>query len=99
MPSEPLTTLRHDSVTFDDGHGHNWHVPFSDIIGVPRVGDKVSLPDPPGANKVYSVVSVEHQFIQQDVPDGTTGVSVGGNEKWMYASPTDVIVKIRPSRS
>jgi len=93
MPARP-TTLRHDCVTFDDGEGHNWHVPFGDIVSIPRVGEEVVLPYPAGLMQRYSVVSIEYHYAQQDVPEGATGVSVLGNDEWMYARVVDIVVSV-----
>lgn len=89
------TTVPHHCVTFDDGRGHKWHVPFDEAGSVPRVGEEILLPNPPGADKRHSVVSVVYQFVQREVPEGATGVSVRGDDKSMYARLFDVTVAIR----
>jgi hypothetical protein len=88
-------TVPHNCVTFDDGRGHKWHVPFDEVGSVPRVGEEVLLPNPPGADKRHSVVSVKYQFVQLEVPEGATGISSQREDKSMYARLLDVTVTIR----
>ena len=98
MPKKPSTTaptVPHNYVTFDDGRGHKWHVPFDEVGSIPRVGEEVLLPNPPGAYKRHSVVSVMYLFVQRDVPEGATEISVRGDDKSMYARLFDVMVTIR----
>jgi hypothetical protein len=93
--STSAPTVPHNCVTFDDGRGHKWHVPFEEAGSVPRVGEEILLPNPPRADKRHSVVGVVYQFIQREVPEGETEISVRGNSKSMYARLSDVTVKIR----
>ena len=98
MPKKTSTTaptVPPHSVTFDDGRGHKWHVPFDEVGSVPRVGEEVLLPNPPGAYERHSVVSVVYLFVQQAGPEGATGISVRGDDKSMYARLFDVTVTIR----
>src|SRR5260370_1633871 len=98
MPKKSSTTARtvpHNCVTFDDGRGHKWHVPFDEVGSIPRVGEEVLLPNPPGAYKRHSVVSVMYQFARREVPEGATGISVRVGDKSMYARLFDVTVTIR----
>jgi hypothetical protein len=88
-------TVPHNCITFDDGRGHKWHVPFEETGSVPRVGEEVLLPKPPGADKRYSVGSIVYQFVQREVPEGVTGISVRGDRKSMYARLSYVTVNIR----
>jgi hypothetical protein len=94
-PSTTAPTVPHNCVTFDDGHGHKWHVPFDEVGSVPRVGEEVLLPNPPGAYKRHSVVSVLYLFVQQTGPEGETGISVRGDDESIYARLFDVMVTIR----
>jgi hypothetical protein len=98
MPRKSPTTapgIRHDCVTFDDGSGHKWHVPFDEIVSIPRVGEEVLLPSPSGSDKLrYSVVSVAHEFDARRPPKDAIGISARGNDKWIYAGLGDVIVRI-----
>ena len=98
MPKKSSTTARtvpHNCVTFDDGRGHKWHVPFDEVGSVPRVGEEVLLPNPPGADERHSVVSVVYLFVQRAGPEGATRISVRGDDKSMYARLFDVTVTIR----
>ena len=98
MPKKSSTTaptVEPNCVTFDDGRGHKWHVPFDEVGSIPRVGEEVLLPNPPGAYKRHSVVSVMYLFVQREVPEGATGISVRGDNKSMYARLFDVMVTIR----
>jgi hypothetical protein len=70
-------------------------VPFDEVGSVPRVGEEVLLPNPPGADKRHSVVSVVYQFVKREVPEGANGISVRGDDKSMYARLFDVMVTIR----
>ena len=88
-------TVPHNCVTFDDGRGHKWRVPFDEVGSVPRVGEEVLLPNPPGADKRHTVVSVVYQFVQRAVPHEANGISVRGDDKSMYARLLDVAVTIR----
>jgi hypothetical protein len=88
-------TVLDNCVTFDDGRGHKWHVPFDEVGSVPRVGEEVLLPNPPGAYERHSVVSVVYLFVQRARPGGATGISVRGDDKSMYARLFDVTVAIR----
>jgi len=65
------------------------------VGSVSRVGEEVLLPNPPGADKRHSVVSVVYQFVQRAGPEGATGISVRGDDKSMYARLFDVTVTIR----
>ena len=94
MPKKTSTTVPHNCVTFDDGRGHKWHVPFYEAGSVPRVGEEIILPNPSGADKRHSVVSVVYQFVQREVPEGAIGISVR-DDKSMYARLFDVTVTIR----
>jgi len=93
--STTAPTVPHNCVTFDDGRGHKWHVPFDEIGSVPRVGEEVLLPNPPGADKRHMVVSVVYQFVQREALEGTNGIPVRGDDKSMYARLFDVMVTIR----
>jgi len=93
--STPAPTVEPSCVTFDDGRGHKWHVPFDEVGSVPRVGEEVLLPNPPGAYKRHSVVSVMYLFVQRAGPEGATEISVRGDDKSMYARLFDVMVTIR----
>jgi hypothetical protein len=93
--STTVPTVPHNCVTFDDGRGHKWHVPFDEVGSVPRIGEEVLLPNPPGANKRHSVVSVVYQFVQREVPQGTNGIPVRKDDKSTYARLLDVTVTIR----
>jgi hypothetical protein len=99
VPKKPPKTAQnvpHNCVTFEDGRGHKWHVPFGEAGSVPRVGEEVLVPNLRGADKrCYSVVSVVYQFAQREVPEGATGISVRGDRKSMYARLSDVTVTIR----
>ena len=98
MPEKSSTTaptVPHNCVTFDDGRGHKWHVPFDEVGSVPRVGEEVLLPNPPGAYKRHSVVSVLYLFVQRAGPEGATGISGRGDDQSMYARLFDVTVTIR----
>jgi hypothetical protein len=98
VPKKPSTTAQtvpHNCITFDDSRGHKWHVPFNEAGSVPRVGEEVLLPNPLGANKRHSVVSVVYHFVQREEPEGATGISVRGDHKSMYARLFDVTVTIR----
>ncbi len=88
-------TVPHNCVTFDDGRGHKWHVPFDEVGSVPRVGEEVLLPNPPGAYKRHSVVSVMYLFVQLEVLEAATGISVRGDDQSRYARLFDVTVTIR----
>jgi hypothetical protein len=70
-------------------------VPFDEAGSVPRVGEEIRLPSPPGSDKRHSVVSVVYQFVQREVPEGATGVSVRRDDKSIYARLFDVTVTIR----
>jgi len=98
MPRKsPITApiIRHDCITFDDGSGHKWHVPFDEIVSIPRVGDEVLLPSPSGSDKLrYSVVSVVHEFDAQKPPEDAIGFSASGSDKWIYAGLCDVTIRI-----
>jgi len=93
--STTAPTVPHNCVTFDDGRGHKWHVPFDEVGSVPRVGEEVLLPNPAGADKRHSVISVVYQFVQREVPEAATLISVRGDDKSMYARLFDVTVTIR----
>ena len=95
MPKTASPTTPHHCVTFDDGRGHKWNVPFDEVGSIPRVGEEVLLPNPPGADKLHSVVSVVYQFIQREEPEGANGIPVRQNEKSMYARLFGVAVTIR----
>ena len=98
MPKKSSTsapTVPHNCITFDDGRGRKWHVLFDEVGSVPRVGEAVLLPNPPGGNKSHSVVSVVYQFVQREVPDGANGIPVRGDDKSMYARLFGVAVTIR----
>jgi hypothetical protein len=88
-------TFPHHCVTFDDGRGHKWYVPFDEVGSVPRVGEEVFLPNPPGADKRHSVVSVQYQFVQREGPEGANGIPVRRAETSMYARLFGVAVTIR----
>ena len=95
MLSKSVATLGHNCVTFDDGDGRKWHVPYDDLIGIPRVGDHVLLPNPPDRPERFVVVGVQHAFMEQDVPPGTTGWPPSrGNGKWIYVQLNDVNVTV-----
>jgi len=94
-PSMIAPTVPHNCVTFDDGRGHKWHVPFDEVGSIPRIGEEVLLPNPHKADKRHSVVSVVYQFVQREAPEGATGSSVRGEDKSMYARLFDVTVTIR----
>jgi hypothetical protein len=70
-------------------------VPFDEVGSVPRVGEEVLLPNPPGADKRHSVIRVAYRFVKLEVPEGTNGISVRGGDKSMYARLFDVMVTIR----
>ena len=91
-PSKTAQTVPHNCITFDDGSGHRWHVPFDEAGSVPRVGEEILLPNPPWADKRHSVVGVVYQFVQREVPEGAPGISV---RKSTYARLSDVTVRIR----
>jgi hypothetical protein len=93
--STTVPTVEHNCVTFDDGRGHKWHVPFDEVGSVPRVGEEVLLSSPPEADKRHSVVSVVYQFVQREVTEGATGISLRGDDKSMYARLFNVTVTIR----
>lgn len=93
--STSAPTVPHNCVTFDDGHGHKWHVPFGEAGSVPRVGEEILLPNPPRADKRHSVVGVVYQFVQREVPEGAPAISVRQDRKSMYARLFDVTVTIR----
>src|SRR6266436_8598060 len=93
--STTAPTVPHSCVTFDDGRRHKCHVPFDEVGSVPRVGEEVLLPNPPGAYKRHSVVSVVYLFVQQAGPEGATAISVRGDDKSIYARLFDVMVTIR----
>ena len=93
--STTAPTVPPHSVTFDDGRGHKWHVPFDEVGSVPRVGEEVLLPNPPGPDKRHSVVSVVYQFVQREGPGGATGISARGDDESMHARLFDVTVTIR----
>jgi hypothetical protein len=98
VPRKPSTSappVPPHCVTFDDGRGHKWHVPFDEVGTIPRVGEEVLLPNPPRADKRHSVVSVVYQFIQREVSEGATGISARGDDKSMYARLFGVAVTIR----
>jgi hypothetical protein len=98
VPKKSATTaptVPHHCVTFDDGRGHKWHVPFDEAGSVPRVGEDILLPNSPRSDKRHSVVSVVYQFVQREVPEGATRGSVRGDDKSMYARLFDVTVTIR----
>ena len=100
MPKKTSTalaapTVPHNCVTFDDGRGHKWHVPFDEVGSIPRVGEEILLPNPPGADKRHSVVSALYLFVQRAGPEGAPGISVRGDDKSMYARLFDVMVTIR----
>ena len=88
-------TVSPHCVTFDDGRGHKWHVPFDEAGSVPRVGEEILLPNPPRADKRHSVVGVVYQFVQREVPEGAPGISFRQDRKSMYARLFDVTVTIR----
>jgi hypothetical protein len=94
-PSTTAPTVPPHCVTFDDGRGRKWHVPFDEVGNVPRVGEEVLLPNPPGAYKRHSVVSVVYQFVQREGAEGANGISVRGDDKSMYARLFGVAVTIR----
>jgi hypothetical protein len=85
----------HNCVTFDDGRGHKWHVPFEEAGSVPRVGEEVLLPNPRRADERHSVVSVKYHFVQREVPEGTTAIPVRKADKSMYVRLFNVTIKIR----
>jgi hypothetical protein len=95
VPKKPSKTVPHNCVTFDDGRGHKWHVPFDEAGSVPRVGEEVLLPNPPRADERHSVVSVVYQFVQRKVPEGAAGISLRKADKSMYVRLFDVTVMIR----
>jgi hypothetical protein len=80
-PSKTAQTVPHNCITFDDGSGHRWHVPFDEAGSVPRVGEEILLPNPPWADKRHSVVGVVYQFVQREVPEGAPGISLRGGRK------------------
>jgi hypothetical protein len=86
--------IRHDCVTFDDGSGRNWHVPFDGLVSLPRVGDEVLLPNPPGPRLRFSVVSVTQEFSEREPPEDAIGYPAGGSDRWIYARLSDVVIKI-----
>jgi hypothetical protein len=92
-PTAP--TVPHNCVTFDDGRGHKWYVPFDEVGSIPRVGEEVLLPNPPGADKRHPVVSVVYQFIKREIPEGANRISLQISDKSMYASLFDVTITIR----
>ena len=92
--SSTAPTVPNHCVTFDDGRGHKWHVPFDEVGSVPRVREEVLLPSPPGAYKRHSVVRVVYQFVLE-VPEGANGIPVRGDDKSMYARLFNVMVTIR----
>ena len=47
------------------------------------------------ADKRHSVVSVVYQFVQREVPEGATGISLRRADKSMYVRLFDVTVTIR----
>ena len=94
-PSKSAQTVPHNCVTFDDTHGHKWHVAFEEVGSVPRVGEEVLLPNPRRADKRHMVPGVVYQFVQREVPEGAPGISVRGDRKSMYAGLFDVTVTIR----
>src|SRR5258708_15647732 len=91
----PAPTVEPNCVTFDDGRGHKWHVPFDEVGSIPRVGEEGLLPNPPGADKRHSVVSVMYLFVQRARTQGATEISVLRDDKSMYARLFDVMVTIR----
>ncbi len=88
-------TLQPHCVTFDDGRGHKWLVPFDEVGSIPRVGEEVLLPNPPEADKRHSVISVVYLFIQRERPEGANGIPVRRDETSMYARLFGVAVTIR----
>jgi hypothetical protein len=92
-PSKTAQTVPHNCVTFDDGRGHMWHVPFDEAGSVPRVGEEVLLPNPRRADKGHSVVSVVYQFVRREVPEGTAGFRKAGRS--MDVRLFDVMITIR----
>ena len=95
MSETASPTTPHHCVTFDDGRGHKWHVPFDEVGSIPRVGEEVLLPNPPGADKRHSVVRVVYQFIQREGPEAGNGIPVRGAETSMFARLFGVAVTIR----
>jgi hypothetical protein len=78
--SSTAPTVPHNCVTFDDGRGRKWHVPFDEVGSVPRVGEEVLLPNPPGAYKRHSVVSVVYLFVQRAGPDSLKAEQPGSRQ-------------------
>jgi hypothetical protein len=70
-------------------------VPFDEVGSIPRVGEEVLLPNPPGADKRHPVVSVVYQFVKREIPEGTNRISLRLSDKSMYASLFDVVITIR----
>jgi hypothetical protein len=94
-PSKTAQTVPHNCVTFDDGRGHKWHVPFDEVGSVPRVGEEVLLPNLSGADKRHRVMSVVYHFVQREGPERANGISARGDDKSMYARLFGVAVAIR----
>ena len=90
-PSKTAQTVPHNCITFDDGSGHRWHVPFDEAGSVPPVGEEILLPNPPWADKRDSVVGVVYQFVQREVPEGAPRISVRGDRKSMYARLSETL--------
>jgi hypothetical protein len=93
-PSTTTQTVPHNCVTFDDGRGHKWHVPFEEAGSVPRAGEEVLLPNPPRADERHSVISVVYQFVQRKVPEGASGISLRKADKSKYVRLFNVTVTI-----
>ena len=94
-PSTTAPTVPPHSVTFDDGRGHKWHVPFDEVGSIPRVGEEVLLPNPPGPDEPHSVIRVVYQFVRREGVEGLNGISARGDNKSMYARLFGVAVTIR----
>lgn len=88
-------TLPHNCVTFDDGRGRKWHVPFDEVGSIPGVGEEVLLPQPDGSDKRHSVIGVTYQFVRREAPEEAAGLYLRRNDKSMYARLFDVKVMIR----
>jgi hypothetical protein len=93
-PSKTAPTVPRNCVTFDDGQGRKWHVPFDEAGSVPRAGEEVLLPNPPRADKRHSVVTVVYHFVQREVPEGATR-SLRKADRSIYVRLFDVTVTIR----